>query len=135
MKITGSCYCGEIKYEGETDNSNVIVCHCSDCQRMSSGPFRAVVVTKPNGVKFTRGEPKEYIKTAQSGNKRAQGFCAHCGTSLYATNEAKEDRVYGMRLGSVDQRDEFSPAAQIWTQSTLTWLNDLHQVTAFETTP
>ena len=123
MKITGSCYCGEIKYQAQSQNNNVLVCHCSDCQRMSSGPFRAVIMAEPNSVVFTKGEPKEYVKTAQS------------GTTLYATNEAKADRVYGLRIGAVDQRDEFTPAAQIWSQSTLTWLNDLHQVPAFETTP
>ena len=82
MKITGSCFCGDITYEATTQNNNVVVCHCSDCQRMSSGPFRAVVIADPNSVDFTKGQPKEYVKTAQSGNKRAQGFCANCGTSL-----------------------------------------------------
>lgn len=42
MEITGSCYCGEIKYQAKSQNNNALVCHCSDCQRMSSGPFRAV---------------------------------------------------------------------------------------------
>lgn len=135
MKITGSCYCGEIKYQAESQNNNALVCHCSDCQRMSSGPFRAVIIAEPNSVVFTQGEPKEFVKTAQSGNKRAQGFCGTCGTTLYATNEAKEDRVYGLRIGAVDQREAFKPSAQIWAKSTLSWLSDLHEVPAFDTTP
>ena len=135
MEITGSCYCGEIKYQAKSQNNNALVCHCSDCQRMSSGPFRAVIIAEPNSVVFTQGEAKEFVKTAQSGNKRAQGFCGTCGTTLYATNAEKEGRVYGLRIGAVDQRDEFKPSAQIWSQSTLTWLNNLHEVPAFETTP
>jgi|OM-RGC.v1.025295586 Uncharacterized conserved protein len=135
MKITGSCFCGDITYEATTQNNNVVVCHCSDCQRMSSGPFRAVVIADPNSVDFTKGQPKEYVKTAQSGNKRAQGFCANCGTSLYATNESSIDRIYGLRLGSIDQRDLFKPSIQIWTKSALPWLDDLHHVDAFDSTP
>ena len=135
MNITGRCYCGDIQYQAETQSNHIVVCHCTDCQRMSSGPFRAVVVTLPNTLTFTQGEPKEYVKTAQSGNKRAQGFCSNCGTALYATNEARENRVYGLRLGSVDQRAEFTPTSQIWARSTLPWLNDLVHVPAFETTP
>ncbi|MGB1302615.1 MAG: GFA family protein, partial [Pseudoalteromonas tetraodonis] len=77
----------------------------------------------------------EYVKTAQSGNKRAQGFCANCGTSLYATNESPIDRIYGLRLGAVDQREQFKPSAQIWSKSALTWLADLHKIPAYDTTP
>ncbi|MET6759503.1 MULTISPECIES: GFA family protein [unclassified Pseudoalteromonas] len=135
MEITGSCYCGEIKYQAKSQNNNALVCHCSDCQRMSSGPFRAVIIAEPNSVVFTQSEPKEFVKTAQSGNKRAQGFCGTCGTTLYATNEAKADRVYGLRIGAVDQRDQFTPTAQIWAKSTLSWLSGLHEVPAFDTTP
>ncbi|WMS91520.1 GFA family protein [Pseudoalteromonas sp. HL-AS1] len=135
MEITGSCYCGEIKYQAKSQNNNALVCHCSDCQRMSSDPFRAVIIAEPNSVVFTQSEPKEFVKTAQSGNKRAQGFCGTCGTTLYATNEAKADRVYGLRIGAVDQRDQFTPTAQIWAKSTLSWLSDLHEVPAFDTTP
>ncbi|MEL0635050.1 GFA family protein, partial [Pseudoalteromonas carrageenovora] len=75
--------------------------------RMSSGPFRAVKIAEPNSEVFTQGEPKEFVKTAQSGKKRAQVFCVTCGTTLYATNEEKEDRVYGLRIRAVDQRDAF----------------------------
>ena len=102
---------------------------------MSSGPFRAVIIAELNSVVFTQGEPKEFVKTAQSGNKRAQGFCGTCGTTLYATNEAKADRVYGLRIGAVDQREQFTPTAQIWSKSTLSWLSGLHEVPAFDTTP
>ena len=30
------------------------------------------------------GTPKIYIKTAESGNKRAHAFCPGCGTPIYA---------------------------------------------------
>ncbi|MEI8623869.1 GFA family protein [Pseudoalteromonas sp. B137] len=125
----------KLNIKAKSQNNNALVCHCSDCQRMSSGPFRAVIIAEPNSVVFTQGEPKEFVKTAQSGNKRAQGFCGTCGTTLYATNEAKADRVYGLRIGAVDQRDQFTPTAQIWAKSTLSWLSGLHEVPAFDTTP
>ena len=32
--------------------------------------------------KLLKGEPKIYIKTAESGNKRAQAFCPECGTPV-----------------------------------------------------
>ncbi|MGB1305366.1 MAG: GFA family protein, partial [Pseudoalteromonas marina] len=41
----------------------------------------------------------------------------------------------GLRLGSIDQRDLFKPSIQIWTKSALPWLDDLHHVDAFDSTP
>jgi len=135
MKISGQCFCGEIKYTAEVDENKVINCHCDDCQIVSSGPFRSVVVSLPNAVNFTAAKPKEFIKTAESGNQRAQGFCGNCGTAIYATSVGEGDKIYGLRLGAVDQRDLLIPKAQIWCRSAQPWLKKLDNITQFATVP
>jgi hypothetical protein len=135
MKINGRCHCGEVVYSAEIDENKVVNCHCTDCQVMSSGPFRSVVMSLPNAVIFSATQPKEYIKTAESGNKRAQGFCANCGTTLYATSVGEGDKVYGLRLGAIEQREELIPKAQIWCRSAAPWLKELNSITAFDTVP
>jgi hypothetical protein len=74
-----------------------------------------------------RGEPKRYIKTAQSGNRRAQVFCPECGTPLYATAPENPTSV-NIRLGCVTQRAQLKPTVQIWQRSALPWLAELHSV-------
>ncbi|WP_445946068.1 GFA family protein [Shewanella sp.] len=101
MKINGACHCGELAFEAEVDAEKVLVCHCDDCQRLSGSAFRSVVMSKPDGLMFTQGTPKEYIKTAQSGNPRAQGFCGNCGSAIYATSVGEGAKIYGIRLGTV----------------------------------
>ena len=61
---------------------------------ISGAPFRTVVMSMPDAVTFTGATPKEYIKIAESGNQRAQGFCANCGTALYATSVGEGERIY-----------------------------------------
>lgn len=68
MKIEGSCHCGKIGYEAEINPEYVIICHCADCQTVSGGPYRANVPVKVENFKL-RGQPKTYVKTADSGNK------------------------------------------------------------------
>jgi len=69
-----------------------------------------------------RGTPKIYIKTAESGTKRAHGFCPECGTPLYSTSPEANPQSYGLRVGGIDQRAEFGPPArQIWCRSALPW--------------
>ena len=67
------------------------------------------------------GKPKHYVKVAESGNRRIQAFCAECGTQLYAT-EAESHKVFNLRLGCVNERDQLPPVVRIWGQSAMPWL-------------
>ena len=80
MKVTGGCHCGHITYEAEVDPATVRVCHCTDCQKLTGTAFRTNVASLPGTFRLMSGSPKIYIKTAESGNKRAHGFCPECGT-------------------------------------------------------
>ena len=135
MKVTGRCHCGEVTYHANVDENKVINCHCTDCQNISGAPFRTVVVSVPDGVTFTGAKPKEYIKIAESGNQRAQGFCGNCGTALYATSVGAGERIYGLRIGAVEQADELIPKAHIWYRSHKPWLDNLSNMSSFETAP
>ena len=88
--------------------------------------FRAVVAA-PIGSFVLRGQPKSYIKVAQSGNRRAQAFCPECGTPLYATAPENATSVT-IRLGCVKQRARLKPAVQIWQHSAMPWLSDLPSI-------
>jgi hypothetical protein len=135
MKINGACHCGELAFEAEIDAEKVLVCHCDDCQMLSGSAFRSVVMSKPDGLMFTQGTPKEYIKTAQSGNLRAQGFCGNCGSAIYATSVGEGAKVYGIRLGTVMQRNMLAPKFQIWCNSAQPWLEQLASLPAFPAGP
>ena len=82
MKIPGGCHCGDIAYEAEINPDDVIICHCTDCQRMSGTAFRTIVPVRAEDFQLTRGELKIYVKTAESGAERPQAFCGRCGTHI-----------------------------------------------------
>ena len=129
MKVTGGCHCGHITYEAEVDPTTVRVCHCTDCQRLTGSAFRANIPSLAGSFRLTRGSPKIYIKTAESGTKRAHGFCPECGTPIYATSTEPTPSAYGLRVGGIDQRTQFAaPARQIWCRSALSWSMDLRTV-------
>lgn len=126
MNITGQCHCGAISFTATVEPKNVLVCHCADCQQFSGGPFRAVVPTPAEHVVIS-GKAKHYVKVAASGNRRAQAFCAECGTQLYAT-EPEDPKVLNLRLGCVNERAQLAPYTQIWGQSAMPWLQQLASV-------
>ena len=135
MKVTGRCHCGKISFEAEIDPAAVRICHCTDCQTLSGSAFRINVASLPGTFVLKSGSPKTYIKTAESGNKRAHGFCPDRGTPLWATTPDPNPRSYGLRVGTLDCRAELRPARQGWCRSALPWSMDLTQVPQFERQP
>ena len=130
MKIDGGCHCGKITYTAEVDPDKAGICHCTDCQTLSGTAFRvSVAATKENFQ--LKGDLKIYVKTAESGAKRAQAFCPDCGTPIYAT-AAENPQVFNIRLGTARQRDVLRPKAQGWYRSARDWVNDLSSMPRFE---
>ena len=125
MKIEGSCHCGAIQYEAEVNPATVSVCHCNDCQILSGAPFRGNVPAPGDGFRLTRGTPKIYVKIAESGNKRAQAFCADCGTSIYSSDVVDKPNFYMLRVGPIKQREQLVPTRQIWRDAALGWSGDI----------
>jgi hypothetical protein len=129
MKVTGECHCGQITYEAEIDPAQVRICHCTDCQRLTGTAFRAGIPSLPGSFLLKRGQPKIYLKTAESGNQRAHAFCPNCGSPIYSTAPGPNPRSYGLRVGGLDQRAELSaPWRQIWCRSALPWSMDISGV-------
>ena len=126
MKIDGGCHCGRISYEADINPDYVIICHCTDCQNISGAPYRVTVPVKAENFQL-HGQPKIYIKTADSGNKRALAFCGDCGSAIYSTT--LENRVvFSLRLGTVKQRAQLAPKYQGWCRSALPWAMDIGHI-------
>jgi hypothetical protein len=128
MRVEGGCHCGAITYEAEIDPAQVGVCHCADCQVMSSSAFSTYVPVPKEGFRLLSGQPKIYVKVAESGRRRAQAFCPECATRIYAGAE-HDPQVFNLRVGTVRQRGELPPKVQVWCRSALPWVMDLRSVT------
>ena len=51
------------------------LCHCIDCQKWSGGAFTSNVVTKRSNFKVTKGTPKTWDVTGDSGKNNKHFFC------------------------------------------------------------
>ena len=65
-----------------------------------------------------------YIKTADSGTKRAHAFCPVCGSPVYAA-APENPPTYSLRVGALKQRAALPPVRQIWCGSALPWAMDI----------
>ena len=131
MKVHGRCHCGEIVYEAEIDPAQVSICHCIDCQTLTGTAYRVSVPAKAGDLRFLKVTPKIYVKTAESGRQRAQGFCGTCGTPIYAA-DPHEPKLFNLRTGVLAERAELKPSRQIWCRSALDWVGELGGMTMDE---
>jgi hypothetical protein len=131
MKVDGSCHCGEVTFEAEIDPEAVRICHCTDCQTMSGSAYRVTVSAPAATFVLRSGQPKIYMKIAESGRPRAHAFCANCGTQIYSA-APKDTPAYSVRVGTLKQRAQLPPRTQIWFRSALAWVTDLRNLRQIE---
>ncbi len=125
MKIDGGCHCGAITYEAEIDPDKAAICHCTDCQTLSGTAFRTILPVPDSDFRLLTGTPRVYVKIGDSGARREQTFCEHCGSPIYATAVGDGPKVLNLRLGTVRQRDRLPPKSQYWHRSAQAWLGDV----------
>lgn len=131
MKVDGGCHCGAITYEAVVDPEKVAICHCADCQHLSGTAYRAVVPAAARTFRLLTGEPRKYIKTADSGARRVHAFCANCGTPVYSS-AVDDPPAYNLRLGTIRQRAYLAPRRQNWFRSAQSWVTNLEHIPRFD---
>jgi hypothetical protein len=132
MKVDGGCHCGRITFEAEVDPAKVLICHCTDCQSLSGSAFRTVVRVPAAAFRLLSGEPRIYVKQAESGTRLAQAFCGDCGSPIYGSHTGDDPKFYGIRVGTLRQRGELPPKLQIWCRSAHRWVGHLDAIRKVE---
>jgi hypothetical protein len=126
MQVHGSCHCGAIEFQALVDPARVTIWHCTDCQNLTGTAYRVTVSAGAEGFRLLRGSPKIYVKVGDSGNKRAHGFCAECGSHLYSHAAVEKPERLGLRVGCLRERTALVPRKRIWCKSALSWSESLH---------
>ncbi len=135
ISIHGACHCGDITFAAQASPKRVVICHCTDCQQMSGGPYRSIVQVKEGEFSLLSGEPKLYFKVGDSGNRRELSFCANCGSHVYATSVVEDvpqgERMLGIRTGLLKELEQLEPQSQVWCQSKVSWAQNIANLPGF----
>ena len=89
--------------------------------------YRVSVRAPAATFRLRSGEPRTYVKIADSGAKRVHAFCGDCGTPTYAC-ALDNPPTYSLRVGCLDERALLGPRRQIWYCSAVPWSQDLADV-------
>src|SRR5437762_13151038 len=99
MKLpqTGGCQCGAIRYEITEEPQLVYTCHCTDCQRLTSGAFSLGIVVSERAFRLSGVEPRPLH--ADSGRANIRVACPHCGSWFCGM---PRDGLHRVRAGTLD---------------------------------
>ena len=116
MKLTGECFCGEIKYEIDGALFDARSCHCSRCRKAFSSQASSYAMVNPSDFRWVRG--KQYLTTYSSQRGFGLQFCKQCGSTLCGIHE---DNVHGVTLGCLNDDPEIQIGRHIFVGSKANW--------------
>ena len=131
---SGSCQCGNIKFEITAEPLTVYVCHCNACKKQSGSAFGMAMVAAADSVKVLQGTPKVYVKTAQSGGEAECDFCPECGNRLFH-RIGPDAPIVLVKTGVLDDAKDLTPVVHLWTEEIDDWVEIPDDVIAYEQQP
>ncbi len=114
--LTGTCYCGAIRYETAGPAAHQTICHCSMCRGTSGAASVAWFTVPANTFRFTAGTPARFRSSAHA----TRSFCPACGTQLTFADDGSPDEI-DVTICSLDHAHTVAPASHIFTASALPW--------------
>lgn len=117
--LTGSCLCGEVRYEITAPFRRANYCHCSRCRKHSGGAALAQGRVPRDGFRLVAGEELLRVFRPEGGGM-AKVFCGACGSSLFGGNWPGGDEV-SVRLGTLDGDPGIAPQYHSFVASRAPW--------------
>lgn len=117
--FSGSCLCGEVRYEITGEARRFYHCHCRRCRKMSGTGHASNVLVAPGSVRWLSGEELIAVYKVPEAERFATWFCSRCGGQL--PRIVKESGMAVIPAGSLDSDIPLQPQARIFWDSRASW--------------
>lgn len=118
VRVTGRCFCGNVRYAVSGPEKFACFCHCESCQRAAGAPVVAWATYSRNSFEVTAGEMHWHASSPGV----TRGLCSNCGTAISYENERRPGEI-DLTLNSLDGAAVPEPRAHIWTEDKQPWLH------------
>ena len=116
--ITGSCLCGEVRYEVEPPFLRAGHCHCARCRKHSGAAVSTQARVRQAQFRLISGA--EFIRVYGKGQGAVKAFCKNCGSSLFGGDWPDGPEV-SIRMGTLDDDPGIRPQFRTFVASKAPW--------------
>ncbi len=116
----GSCLCGGVTFEIDSDLKAIVNCHCRFCRKAHGAPFTPLLFMPFSKLAIRQGAEllaRYHIERVDAD----RCFCARCGTRLY--NHALARDMISLVVATLDTDQMLRPIAHVNTESKCPWLD------------
>jgi hypothetical protein len=121
-----------VRYRAEAEPVIQGVCHCTDCQRQTGGPF-TVIVGVPREAFTVEGDTQASFNTIgeDHGGETQRNFCSTCGAPVFSISPLVPEPAL-IKAGSLDDASWLEPNVEWWTRSAPPWSPRFEHPAKFE---
>ena len=131
-KYSGSCLCGEVRFEIEGEFERFYLCHCEYCRKDTGSAHAANLFSSTAALKWLSGadQVRQFNLPA---TRHSRCFCHTCGSALPIVQMNREWLV--VPAGSLNSEVLIRPNAHIFVSSRASWDDSLEKVPTVDRFP
>ena len=124
-RYSGSCLCGEVRFEIEGEFERFYLCHCEYCRKDTGSAHAANLFSSSATLKWVSGEEK-VRKFNLPSTRHNRCFCGTCGSALPIAQ--MNGKLLVVPAGSLDSGILIKPSSHIFVSSRASWDHELEKV-------
>jgi hypothetical protein len=117
--VTGSCACGDLRFELLQRPLRMHHCHCARCRRARGSAHATNVIYGIDALSYTQGESQLVDFDLPGAEFFGASFCASCGGAMPRRSPARG--VVVVPIGSLDDDPKTEPLAHQFVASKAAW--------------
>jgi hypothetical protein len=122
---SGSCLCGQVRFEIRGELSSFFLCHCGRCRKDTGSAHAANLFSTTAEIEWLSG--RDHVREfALPGTRHVRSFCSTCGSALPSVQ--MNGGLLVVPAGSLDSEVTSRPDAHICCASRAGWDHDLDAV-------
>ncbi|MBC8051003.1 MAG: GFA family protein, partial [Chitinophagales bacterium] len=115
VRASGRCLCGSVNYEICGPLRDIVLCHCTLCQRLTGSFFAATQCRTTEMVLIHH----DRLAWFQSSPDAERGFCSICGSTMFWRR--KTDNLTCIAAGTLNPPTRLKTAMHIFTADKSDW--------------
>ena len=116
---SGTCLCGDLRFEANLPSKWMAHCHCTLCQRAHGAGVVTWVGFEAPQVAIA--DPRQRLRWYESSPGAERGFCSRCGSTLFFRSRRWAGELHVVR-SNFDTPLDREPQVHVYYDTHATWL-------------